>query len=301
MWKEYIAGFKAYLLLEKGLSPNSIEAYERDIGKLQFWAQYEGRNFSPKTIQYSDLVDFLVYLNSLGLSNKSQARIISGIRSFYQYMLLENIVNDDPTELLESPRLKRKMPDVLSHSEIEQIIGAIDLSHPQGHRNRAILETLYACGLRVSELVNLRISQYFPESGLIRVIGKNNKERIVPIGENAIEFINFYLKYDRKKIKNIAKGHTDFIFLNRRGRQLTRVMIFMIIKDLLQKAGIQKKVSPHTFRHSFATHLVEGGADLKAVQDMLGHESIITTEIYTHLDTNYLRDTILNYHPRYKK
>ena len=193
------------------------------------------------------------------------------------------------------------MPDVLTHSEIGQIIGAIDLSHPQGHRNRAILETLYACGLRVSELVNLRISQYFPESGLIRVIGKNNKERIVPIGENAIEFINFYLTYDRKRIKNIAEGHTDFIFLNRRGRQLTRVMIFMIIKDLLQKAGIQKKVSPHTFRHSFATHLVEGGADLKAVQDMLGHESIITTEIYTHLDTNYLRDTILNYHPRYKK
>ena len=300
-WKVYKSGFTSYLMLERALSENSIEAYEDDVNKLQTWSTLHGNGKSPLQIDYNDLVDFVTYINEIGLGPKSQARIISGIKAFYKYMILEDIIKDDPSDLLEGPKLRRKIPDVLSQEEISQAIESIDLSHPQGHRNRAILETLYACGLRVSELINLKLSQYFPEMGLIRVIGKNNKERLIPIGDQAIQFINFYVDHDRRKIKTIAQGHEDFIFLNRRGKQLTRVMIFMIIKEVIQKVGITKKVSPHTFRHSFATHLVEGGADLKAVQDMLGHESITTTEIYTHLDTSYLRDTILNFHPRNKK
>ena len=299
-WKMYIDGFQGYLMLERGLSPNSIDAYLDDVEKLANWSELNDHT-SPLILKYPHLSEFVIWLSELGLGAKSQARIISGIRGFYKYLLMEDLITDDPTELLESPKLRRSLPDILSQSEIDRIIRAIDLSHPQGHRNRAIIETLYACGLRVSELVNLRLSQYFPDLALIRVIGKNDKERLIPIGENAVEFIQYYVHHDRNKIKSIKVGNEDFIFLNRRGSKLSRVMIFMIIKDLLKKAGINKKVSPHTFRHSFATHLVEGGADLKAVQDMLGHESILTTEIYTHLDTEYLRDTIMNFHPRNKK
>ena len=283
------------------MSQNSIDAYEDDLSKLESWASEQGNSMSPTEITYNDLSSFVIWINELGLGAKSQARVISGIRAFYKYMIIEDLVKDDPSELLEGPRLKRKIPDVLSQDEITQAIEAVDLSHPQGHRNRAMLETLYACGLRVSELVNLRLSWYYPDIGLVRVIGKNDKERIIPIGDAAIKFIDYYVQHDRSKLPKIAVGHEDYIFLNRRGKKLTRVMIFMIIKDVIAKAGIDKKVSPHTFRHSFATHLVEGGADLKAVQDMLGHESITTTEIYTHLDTQYLRDTILNFHPRNKK
>ncbi len=300
-WKVYTQGFKAYLMLEKGLSEHSISAYEDDVQKLESWAKEFASGMSPTDIVYDDLASFVMWINKIGLGSKSQARIISGIRAFFKYMLMEDLVKDDPSELLEGPRLKRKIPDVLSQEEITETIEAIDLSHPQGHRNRAILETLYACGLRVSELVNLRISQYFPDMSLVRVIGKADKERIIPIGQDAIKFIDYYLNHDRAQLPKIAEGHEDYIFLNRRGKKLSRVMIFMIIKEVVALAGIDKKVSPHTFRHSFATHLVEGGADLKAVQDMLGHESITTTEIYTHLDTQYLRDTILNFHPRNKK
>lgn len=300
-WKVYTQGFKAYLMLEKGLSEHSISAYEDDVQKLESWANECAAGMSPTDISYDDLASFVMWINQMGLGSKSQARIISGIRAFFKYMLMEDLVKDDPSELLEGPRLKRKIPDVLSQEEITAVIEAIDLSHPQGHRNRAILETLYACGLRVSELVNLRLSQYFPDMSLVRVIGKADKERIIPIGQDAIKFIDYYLNHDRAQLPKIAEGHEDYIFLNRRGKKLSRVMIFMIIKDVVVLAGIDKKVSPHTFRHSFATHLVEGGADLKAVQDMLGHESITTTEIYTHLDTQYLRDTILNFHPRNKK
>lgn len=300
-WKVYTSGFESYLLLEKGLSNNSIEAYMLDVQKLQDWAEEVKPDELPIHLKYEDLSAFVIRINELGLGKKSQARIISGLRAFYKYMLLEDLIEDDPTELLEGPRLRRTIPDVLSQEEIDQIISAVDLSHPQGHRNRAILETLYACGLRVSELVNLRLSQYYPDLNLIKVIGKNDKERIIPIGETAIQYINFYVEHDRTNLPKIVDGHEDFVFLNRRGKKLTRVMIFMIIKETIGKAGITKKVSPHTFRHSFATHLVEGGADLKSVQDMLGHESIMTTEIYTHLDTKYLRETIMNFHPRNKK
>lgn len=285
-------------MLEKGLSANTLEAYLADVDKLSTWASTDGNDKGATDIDYKDLAAFVVWINELGLGPKSQARIISGIRAFYKYMVMENLVQDDPSDLLEGPRLRRKIPDVLSQDEITEAIESIDLSHPQGHRNRAILETLYACGLRVSELVTLRLSQYYPELGVVRVIGKNDKERIIPIGDTAITYIDYYVKHDRSKLKTIASGHEDYVFLNRRGKKLSRVMIFMIVKESVQKAGIDKKVSPHTFRHSFATHLVEGGADLKAVQDMLGHESITTTEIYTHLDTEYLRDTIINFHPR---
>jgi len=285
-------------MLERGLSTNTLDAYLADVDKLSTWANTEGKGISPTDIVYKDLASFVAWINQLGIGPKSQARIISGIRAFYKYMLMENLINDDPSDLLEGPRLRRKIPDVLSQEEIVKTIESIDLSHPQGHRNRAILETLYACGLRVSELVTLRLSQFYPDLGVVRVIGKNDKERIIPIGDTAIKYIDYYVQHDRSQLKTIAAGHEDFIFLNRRGKKLSRVMIFMIVRESVEKSGIDKKVSPHTFRHSFATHLVEGGADLKAVQDMLGHESITTTEIYTHLDTEYLRDTIINFHPR---
>ena len=300
-WDICINGFKAYLMLERGLSENSQLAYDDDVQKLRSWALAQEPTQQPDTIRFEHLRSFVMWINELGMGAKSQARIISGIRAFYKYLSLESLITDDPTELLEGPKLKRNIPDVLSQEEVAEIIHAVDLSHPQGHRNRAILETLYACGLRVSELIHLRLSQYFPDLGLIRVIGKNDKERLVPIGDTAITYIDYYLHHDRHHLPKIQKGHEDFIFLNRRGKRLTRVMIFKIIKECTAKAGLDKSVSPHTFRHSFATHLVEGGADLKAVQDMLGHESITTTEIYTHLDTQYLRDTIMRYHPRYQK
>ncbi len=297
-WDIYKNGFLSYLMLERSLSKNSIAAYEDDVNKLIRWVEITGSKINVEQIQYNDLEKFVHWLNELGLGDKSQARIISGIKSFYKYLLLEDIITDDPSELLEGPKLRRKMPDVLSVDEIDSILNSVDLSHPQGQRNRAILETLYACGIRVTELVNLKLSNYYPDLGLIKVIGKNDKERIIPIGESAIKYIDIYVDSVRRLMKTIHPDHEDFVFLNRRGKQLTRVMIFLMIKQAVNDAGIDKSISPHSFRHSFATHLMEGGADLKAVQDMLGHESITTTEIYTHLDTQYLRDAIMKFHPR---
>lgn len=299
-WHSSIKGFESYLILERSLSKNSIEAYLRDVGKLVQYLEINQLDISPVKIDYKTLVEFIIWLNKLGVGQRSQSRIISGIRAFYKYLMMEDIIDNDPTELLEGPKIGRKIPDVLNYSEIEAILNAIDLSDDFGHRNKAIIETLYACGLRVSELVNLQLSNYFPDVGFVKVIGKNNKERIVPIGGDAIKSIDIYLKHYRNKLK-IQKDNEDFIFLNRRGRKLSRIMIYNIIKDATAAAQINKNISPHTFRHSFATHLVEGGADLRAVQEMLGHESILTTEIYTHLDTGYLKKTIIKYHPRNKR
>jgi integrase/recombinase XerD len=299
-WVSAINGFKAYLMLERSLSSNSIEAYTRDIKKLVEYLQIIQSDVSPVDIKFNQLKDFIIWINGMGVAQRSQARIISGIRAFYKYLMMEDIIDDDPTELLEGPKIGRKIPDVLNYEEIEAILNAIDLSKDQGHRNKAIIETLYACGLRVSELINLKISNYFPDIEFVKVIGKNNKERIIPIGREAIKNIDIYIKNNRNKI-NIQKGNEDYIFLNRRGKKLTRIMIYHIIKDLARLAGIKKNISPHTFRHSFATHLIEGGADLRTIQEMLGHESIMTTEIYTHLDTDYLKKTIIKYHPRNKK
>lgn len=300
-WKSAIKGFKDYLLLERSLSTNTILAYEQDVLKLASFFSQENTLKNPLQLKYQDLIDFILFINELGLGARTQARIISGIKVFFRFLLLEDLIIDDPSELIDGPKLSRKIPDVLDYEEIIMILNSIDLSSDHGHRNRAMLETLYASGLRVSELINLKISNYFPDIGFIRVIGKNNKERIVPIGESAIDQINIYLTQYRNHQINIQKGYEDHIFLNRRGKMLTRVMVFTIIKDAKTLAGIEKSVSPHTFRHSFATHLVEGGADLRAVQEMLGHESITTTEIYTHLDNQYLRDVILTHHPRNKK
>ena len=299
-WNSGIAGFKAYMILERSMSEHSVDAYIRDIDKLKEFVFLNKLSLNPIQIDYPTLQSFIIYINELGLGDRSQARIISGIRAFYKYLLVENLIDEDPTELIEGPKLKRKVPDVLSIEEINAMINAIDLSEPLGHRNKAILETLYACGLRVSELITLKLSNFHPDVEYVQVIGKNNKERIVPISEEAIKQNLIYINNYRNQL-DIKPGYEDFLYLNRRGRGLTRVMIFTIIKNLAALAGIDKKVSPHTFRHSFATHLVEGGADLRAVQDMLGHESILTTEIYTHLDTEYLRDTILRFHPRNQK
>lgn len=299
-WKSATNGFKSYLQLERSMSAHSIDAYLSDAAKLQVFSEMQLAGRNPSGMEYKDLQLFLQYLDELGIGERSQARILSGIKAFYRYLLLEDLIEKDPTILLEGPRLTRKIPDVLSYEEMEQLLLSVDLSLPQGHRNRAVLETLYACGLRVSELINLRLSNYFPDIGFVKVIGKNNKERIVPIGHEAIRYIQIYLENERSRLK-IPGPFTNFMFLNRRGKPLTRVMVFYIIKEAVEKVGIRKNVSPHTFRHSFATHLVEGGADLRAVQEMLGHESITTTEIYTHLDTKYLKDTILSYHPRNQK
>ena len=299
MWAPQIKSYKAYLQLEKSLSDNSVEAYLRDVEKLTQYLQQSNQKKSPGDITLKDLQHFLRWIGELGMTPTSQARIISGIRSFYKFCTIENLVQKDPTALLETPRLKRALPDVLSLEEIESIIAAIDLSKPEGGRNKAILETMYSCGLRVSEMVNLKISHFYPDVGFIRVIGKGDKERLVPIGEAAIKYIRIYQKDIRVHVP-VKKGQEDILFLNRRGSKLTRVMIFMIIKELAKIAGIKKNISPHTFRHSFATHLVEGGADLRAVQEMLGHESITTTEIYTHLDREYLRDTLQRFHPAFK-
>jgi len=300
-WTPHTKGFKSYLLLERSLSENSIDAYLRDVNKLINFLKSKDYDLSPIQIQLKHLEEFIITLGSLGISANSQARIISGLKTFYKYLLLEDLINEDPTEMLEAPRLARKIPEVLSYEEITMLLDTIDLSTPQGHRNRAMLETLYACGLRVSELVNLKLSNLFPEIGFLKVIGKNDKERIVPIGEEALQQIDYYVKNQRSHLTKIHKEDENIVFLNRRGKRLTRVMVFMIVKEAAKLAGITKKVSPHTFRHSFATHLVEGGADLKAIQDMLGHESITTTEIYTHLDTEFLKETILMFHPRNKR
>ncbi len=299
MWEPYKKGFKAWLQLEKSLANNSVEAYLRDIDKLTDYLQATKKLITPQELELKHLEKFVQWIAELGMTVASQSRIISGLRSFYAYCYMEQVVTVNPTALLETPKQKRLLPDTLSFDEIESIIAQIDLSKPEGGRNKAILETLYSCGLRVSELVNLRISCLHLDIGFVRVIGKGDKERLVPIGSDAIKYINIYKKNIRIHI-NIKPGQEDFVFLNRRGSKLTRVMIFIMLKGLAKKAGIEKNISPHTFRHSFATHLVEGGADLRAVQEMLGHESITTTEIYTHLDREYLRDTLHQFHPAFK-
>lgn len=299
MWESYKNGFSAYLQLEKSLSSNSIEAYLHDIEKLTQFMQINHSLKTPAEIELKDLQQFIRWIAELNMTATSQARIISGLKAFYKYCRIENITNADPTILLESPKLKRSLPDTLSFEEIEKVIDQIDLSKPEGVRNKALLETMYSCGLRVSEIVNLKISCLYLDVGFIRVIGKGDKERLVPIGQEAIKYINIYRQHTRVYIP-VKAGQEDVLFLNRRGAGLTRVMVFLIIKDLVVKAGIKKTVSPHTFRHSFATHLVEGGADLRAVQEMLGHESITTTEIYTHLNRDYLRDTLKRFHPGFK-
>lgn len=299
MWASYKKGFKAWLRLEKSLADHSVAAYLHDLDLLIQYLDISGTAPSPDNISPEQLQAFLRWIAELGMSQRSQARILSGLRSFYTYCLVEQITKTDPTALLEAPKLQRKLPDTLSYEEIEAIISAIDLSKPEGERNKAILETMYSCGLRVSEIVSLQISCLYLDSGFIRVIGKGNKERLVPIGEKAIRQLEIYLKLVRSH-QIIKPGAEDIVFLNRRGQPLTRVMIFLVIKELAKKAGIQKSISPHTFRHSFATHLVEGGADLRAVQEMLGHESITTTEIYTHLDREFLRRTLHEFHPAFR-
>lgn len=299
-WPAALQNFRAYLALERSLSANTLAAYDDDVQKFVRYLDLHSLETGPLQVRREHLEQFIFWVNGLGLEASSQARLISGLRAFYKFLLVEDLLDEDPTELLESPRLRRKIPDVLSVHEIRSLLAAIDLSEPQGLRNRAMIETLYACGLRVSELVNLRLTNLFFDVGFVKVIGKNDKERIVPIGESAVHFIRQYLDHVRGRQENIQSGQENVVFLNRRGYKLSRVMVFLVIKQLAEKAGISKNVSPHTFRHSFATHLVEGGADLKAVQDMLGHESITTTEIYTHLDTEYLKETIYLYHPRLK-
>ena len=300
MWEPQKKGFKAYLQLEKSLSENSVDAYLHDVDMLTQYLQISNDLKSPADLTLKDLQQFLKWITELGLSAGSQARIISGLRQFYKYCLLEQITTKDPTALLEAPKLKRLLPDVLSYDEIESMLSKIDLSKPEGGRNKAIIETMYSCGLRVSEAVNLKISNLYLDVGFIRVIGKGDKERLVPIGSSAIKYILIY-KNDIRVHMPVKPGKEDFLFLNRFGNEMSRVMIFMIIKELARQAEIKKNISPHTLRHSFATHLVEGGADLRAVQEMLGHESITTTEIYTHLDREYLRKTLEQFHPGFGK
>jgi integrase/recombinase XerD len=297
LWNSYIKGFESFLKLEKSLAENSVTNYCRDIKKLAEFCSLLDAKITPEKIDLAKLRDFLQWIHEMGLSARSQARIISGIKAFYKYLILENEISFDPTTLLEAPRLGRKLPNSLNIEEINALIDAIDKTKAEGERNRAILETLYSCGLRVSELTNLRISNIYFDEGFVRVTGKGNKERLVPMGSVAKKYISIYMNQVRSHQK-IQAGHEDFVFLNRRGKQLTRVMIFTIVKRLAEKIGLDKKISPHTFRHSFATHLLEGGADLRAIQEMLGHESITTTEIYTHLDREYLRQNILEFHPR---
>ena len=294
-WSRYITEFVSFLKIEKGLSANSVIAYENDVQKLMNYCI--SKKLKVKEVTYQHLKSFITELYDLGLSGRSQARIISGIKQFFTYLMLENLISLDPSELLEQPKLGRKLPEVLSIDEIDRLIGAINLTSKEGPRNRAILEVLYSCGLRVSELINLKFTDLFYNEGFVRVLGKGNKERLVPLSKSVEYEINSYEEKVRSNLE-IKAGHENFIFLNRRGKQLTRVMIFIIIKDLANKIDLKKSISPHTFRHSFATHLIEGGANLRAIQEMLGHESIITTEIYTHLDQSFLKDAILSFHPR---
>jgi len=296
-WNTSIKQFEGYLQLEKSLSPNSVEAYSRDISKLRQYLDLSKLPASPAQVTTRILRDFLGWLGELGLSAPSQARTLSGIKAFYSFMIMEDLLTLDPTDTLEAPKVGRKLPDTLSYEEITQLLDAIDLSTNEGTRNRAMLETLYSSGLRVSELTNLRLSNLYADQGFVRVTGKGNKERLVPIGRDALKHIGFYISGVRCHL-DIQRGAEDIVFLNRRGTGLSRVMIFTIIKTLAAQAGIRKTISPHTFRHSFATHLIEGGADLRAVQEMLGHESITTTEIYTHLDRDYLKQIITEFHPR---
>lgn len=296
-WIKYRKDYESYLKIEKGLSKNSVEAYLRDFDKLNQFIEFDGKINAPQQTSTRDLQRMVKWISGMGISARSQARIISGIRNFFHYLILENEIDDDPTELLELPKIGKKLPEVLTLDEINQLINAVDLSKTEGHRNRAILETLYSCGLRVSELINLKMTNIYFDEGFIRVIGKGNKERLVPVSPSVEKEIRLYTEHIRNH-QEIKAGHEDYVFLNRRGAKLTRVMIFTIIKQLAEAIGLKKIISPHTFRHSFATHLVEGGANLRAIQEMLGHESISTTEIYTHLSDELLRESILSHHPR---
>lgn len=296
-WQISIRGFKSYLKLERSLSANTIDAYLHDVDKLLQYIKAKDLIIKPETIQVEDLKKFLIWVNELGMLPPTQARVLSGLKAFFKYLVLENLIQDDPSALLESPKMSRKLPDTLSIIDINRLIDAIDLSKAEGMRNKAMLEVLYGCGLRVSELIGLKISNLYLDIEFIKILGKGNKERLVPIGAEAIKFLKIFLEEIRVHIK-IKPGKEDFVFLNNRGNPLSRVMVFIIVKDLAKKINLNKSISPHTFRHSFATHLIEGGADLRAVQEMLGHESITTTEIYTHLDRDFLRSTIIQFHPR---
>ena len=296
-WQPSLRGFKAYLKLERSLSANTIEAYLHDVDKLMQFFMSRSEDKDPAKVTRTDLKNFLIWVNELGMIPPTQARVLSGLKAFFKFLVLENKMEVDPSALLESPKMTRKLPDTLNILEINSIIDAIDLSKPEGMRNKAILETLYGRGLRVSELTGLRISNLYLDIEFIKILGKGNKERLVPIGSEAIKFLKIFLKEIRVHIR-VKPGKEDYVFLNRRGSPISRVMVFLIIKDLAKTAGIKKSISPHTFRHSFATHLIEGGADLRAVQEMMGHESNTTTEIYTHLDRDYLRETIVHFHPR---
>ena len=297
IWEEAKKGFENYLRLEKSLSQNSVSAYINDINKLIVYLNTNYSKITPYKVKLEHLKSFVAWLNEKEISPRTQARTISGIKSFYKYLMVENKITTDPTSLLESPKIGRKLPDILSIEEIDYLIDSVDQSKVEGQRNQAMIETLYSCGLRVSELVNLKITNLYLDQGFIRVEGKGNKERLVPVSGKAVEEIQTYMANYRKKL-NVAKDSENILFLNRRGKKLSRVMVFTIIKGLAEKAGIKKSISPHTFRHSFATHLINGGADLRAVQEMLGHESILTTEIYTHLDREYLKSTVQQFHPR---
>lgn len=300
MWELNIKHFSNFLKIERSLSANSVEAYVHDVEMLHQYFLLKNLQVSPLKVTSKHLQQFLQYINELGMSAHSQARILSGIKGFFKYLMFEEMITADPTALIEGPKLGRKLPDTLSYPEIERLLSAIDQSKPEGGRNRAMLEVLYSSGLRVSELIDLRLNNVYTDIGFLRVVGKGNKERLVPIGRDALKYIQIYIKEIRGKAphKPPVKGFESFVFLNRNGRKLTREMVFMIIKALALEIGLKKSISPHTFRHSFATHLIEGGADLRAVQEMLGHESITTTEIYTHLDRDYLRQVIQEFHPR---
>ncbi len=298
MWNVYLKGFKAFLQLEKSLSKNSVEAYLRDVQLLAGFLDNEAGPIALEKVDLGHLQRFLQSINQMEFAAASQARIISGIKAFFHYLVMEEIITTNPTELLEAPKQQRKLPDVLSAEEVDLLFTGIDHSKPEGQRNRAILEVMYSCGLRVTELVELRLTNMYLDVGFIRVIGKGNKERLIPVGDEAVKYINLYRETVRNHLSPV-KGHENTLFLNKHGKGLSRVMIFYIIKEAARKAGIVKNIYPHTLRHSFATHLVEGGADLRAVQEMLGHESITTTEIYTHLDRNFLRQTLEKFHPRF--
>lgn len=298
-WQSYIKGFGSYLRLEKSLSQNTIEAYLRDIGKFVNYLHMADLKLMPEQIKLEHFQDFVKQLAEVGFDAQSQARIVAGIRAFYRYLLMEDVITDNPADLLTAPKASRKLPDTLSVEEINALLDSIDLSTPEGVRNRAMLEVLYSCGLRVTELTTLKISNLFLDVDFIKVIGKGDKERLVPIGSQAVKYVRMYKDQVRVHVP-IQKGEEDFLFLNRRGKALKRMYVFLVIKECAAKVGLHKTISPHTFRHSFATHLIEGGADLRAVQEMLGHASITTTEIYTHLDRDYLRSTIMQFHPRYK-
>ena len=300
MWEPYLKGFKAYLQLERSMSDNTVEAYLHDVAMLRDHVQDAYPGVGVERLQLEHLQSLMSLIYELELSAATQSRVLSGVKSFFRYLVLEKIMDKDPTELMEAPKLKRSLPHVLSLAEIDALFEAIDHSKPEGTRNHAMLETMYSCGLRVSELIGLRLSNLYLDVGFVKVLGKGNKERLVPIGEAAIKHIKLYKDNVRNHIPNIKKDSEDIVFINRLGGALSRVMVFMILRDLALKIGIKQKVHPHTLRHSFATHLVEGGADLRAVQEMMGHKSITTTEIYTHLDRGYLRQTLEKYHPRFK-